>query len=340
VHDLFAQVGATNATWTWCPNTEDSTTTPLEDLYPGSAYVDWACMDGYNFAADLGGAPWRSFSQIFRGTYQHLLTLIPSTMPILIGEVSSSEHGGSKPDWIKDGLSVQVPNAFPRIRGVIWFDSTNPGLDLRIDTSPQSLAALRAALASGAYTDNVYRYLNQSPIPPPGGADAAPSTPPLFHGAMSPAAGYVQLLDSKRYEPLPDTKVIFVSGTSVATDIQGLVTVPKDIAPVTLTGIQVTGGLLRLNLPLDRRLGYQIQIDQGAGQVIVVAVHDPPVAHPQSDSSAMVAVRQLQAAAQSWNAWIGMATLVVIVLALRAVAGVWRARRKQVEEDENLAETQ
>jgi len=335
VHDLFTQVGATNATWTWCPNTEDATTTPLEDLYPGSGYVDWACMDGYNFAADLNGAPWRSFAQIFRGTYQHLLTLIPATMPIMIGEFSSSEHGGSKPEWIKDGLSVQLPNAFPRIKGAIWFDSTNPGIDLRIDTSPQSLGALRAALASGAYAENAYRYLDQSPIPPPGGADPKPSAPPFFHGVMSPAAGYVQLMDSKRYEPLPDTKVIFAPGTSLATDTQGLVALPKDGAQVTLADIQVSGALLHLNLPLDRRLGYQIQIDLGAGEVIVVGVHDPPVARPQSDSLASVAARAFQHAAQSWDARIGLAMLVVTVLALRAVAGAWRerirARRKKLE---------
>ena len=57
VHDIFTSVGATNVTWVWCPNTENAYTTPLEDLYPGNAYVDWAGIDGYNFSTDLDGAP-------------------------------------------------------------------------------------------------------------------------------------------------------------------------------------------------------------------------------------------------------------------------------------------
>jgi hypothetical protein len=166
---------------------------------------------------------------------------------------------------------------------------------------------------------------------------------------LSPAVGYVQLLDAERYEPLPYTEVNFASGSSMATDIEGLFAVPKDGAQVTLSGIQVTGGVLHLDLPLDRRLGYQIQIDLGAGQVIVVAVHDPPVARPQSDSLASVAARELrsaerslQSAARSWNAWIGLTTLIVTILALRAIAGAWRGRaqRKKLEQGEEMAHTE
>ncbi len=276
VHDIFTQVGVTNATWTWCPNTEDSTTTPLEGLYPGSAYVDWACMDGYNFAADLGGSPWRSFSKIFRGTYQHVLALIPPTMPIMIGEMASSEHGGSKPDWIRDAMTVQLPGQFPRIKGLIWFNSTNPGIDLRIDTSPQSLAALRTALASGAYESNTYRFLDQSPIPAPGGVDPKPSVPPVYHDATSPAAGYVQLLDSTHNAPLPNARLEYAEGTSPATDAQGLVAMPDDAQQVTLEAISVGGGMLAVSVTLDRRLGYQIQVDMATGDVVNIRAHDPP----------------------------------------------------------------
>jgi len=329
VHDIFTQVGVKNATWTWCPNTEDATTTPLEDLYPGSAYVDWACMDGYNFAVDLGGSPWRSFSQIFRGTYQHILALIPPTMPIMIGEMASSEHGGSKPNWIKDGLSVQLPGQFPRVKGVIWFDSTNPGLDLRIDTSPQSLAALSTSLASGAYTDNSYRFLDQSPIPAPGGVGTKPSRPPIFHNASGPAAGYVQVLDSTQNAPVPNAKLVYGDGTSPATDAQGLVAMQGNGQQVILNAISLRGGAVAVALLLDRSSGYQIQIDQKAGEVISVRVHDPPPQPPppKPRSLASTVVTALKAAPRSLVAMIALAALtllIAVMLALRSGIALWR----------------
>ena len=51
VHDIFTEVGATNATWVWCPNIDltRKLQTPLQDLYPGDDYVDWTCLDGFNW---------------------------------------------------------------------------------------------------------------------------------------------------------------------------------------------------------------------------------------------------------------------------------------------------
>ena len=69
-------------------------------------------------------------------------------MPIMIGETGSVEQGGSKAAWITDAFTVQLPQAFQRVRGVVWFDLLDGSIDLRIDTSPQSLAAFQAAIAS------------------------------------------------------------------------------------------------------------------------------------------------------------------------------------------------
>jgi hypothetical protein len=331
VHDIFTQVGVKNATWTWCPNTEDATTTPLEDLYPGSAYVDWACMDGYNFALDLNGSPWRTFSQIFRGTYQHLLALIPPTMPMMIGEMGSVEHGGSKSDWIKDALSIQLPSQYPRIKGVIWFDSTNPGIDLRIDTSPQSLAALRTALATGAYTDNSYRFLDQSPIPAPNGVETKPSTPPVFHGAAGPAAGYVQVLDSTQNKPLSNARLVFAGEPSPSTDAHGVVAMPGDAQQVILEAIGVSGGMVAVSLTLDRHSGYQIQVDLKNGDVMSVRVHDPPAPPPPPSLASEVRAKlaALKAAPPSLVAMIGLAALTALmamIILLRLSLRVWRRR--------------
>jgi len=116
LHDLAVQAGATNITWVWCPNADFAGSTPLEQLYPGDAYVDWTCMDGYN----KGGASWQSFSAVFAETYGHLLQVAPAK-PIMVAETSSEESGGSKAAWINDALST-LPNSFPRVKALEWFN--------------------------------------------------------------------------------------------------------------------------------------------------------------------------------------------------------------------------
>jgi len=181
VHNIFTSVGATNATWVWCPNTENAYTTPLEDLYPGNAYVDWAGLDGYNFSVDLpSGVPWESFSTIFSQTYQHILRLIPPTMPMMIGETGTVEDGGSKAAWITDALSTQLPKNYPRINALVWFEDNDGTINLRFDTSPSALAAFQKAIAASTYQANNYSTLDQSPIPAPEDVVLpSPPTPPL-----------------------------------------------------------------------------------------------------------------------------------------------------------------
>jgi len=181
VHDIFTSVGATNVTWVWCPNDDDGSSTPLAELYPGNAYVDWAGIDGYNFSTDLsgGGAPWLSFSQIFSASYHQILKLIPPSMPMMIGETGSVEDGGSKAAWITDALSTQLPSNFPRIKALAWFDETDGNLNLSYDTSPSSLAAFRNAIAAPTYQANTYSTLDQSPIPAPEHVVLPPPPTPL-----------------------------------------------------------------------------------------------------------------------------------------------------------------
>jgi hypothetical protein len=60
VHRIFTRVGAENVTWVWCPNVEYSTSVkPLASLYPGDSYVDWTCLDGYNWGTNRAGT-WRT----------------------------------------------------------------------------------------------------------------------------------------------------------------------------------------------------------------------------------------------------------------------------------------
>jgi hypothetical protein len=68
-HDIVQAAGATNVTWVWCPNVAPSDGASLSSLYPGSSYVDWTCMDGYNWGLNpLRPTGWGTFSTVFQRT--------------------------------------------------------------------------------------------------------------------------------------------------------------------------------------------------------------------------------------------------------------------------------
>jgi beta-mannanase len=174
VHDLFAQNGVTNVTWVWCPNISGPTTRAMSALYPGDAYVDWTCLDGYN-QYDT----WLHFQALFSGTginwlynsYQELLTVAPAK-PIMVGETASLEAGdggAKKAAWISSALIDQLPTSFPKIKAIVWFnwDVGNPANTFAIESSPSSMEAFANAIRSGYYAANDFANLNTSPIPPP-----------------------------------------------------------------------------------------------------------------------------------------------------------------------------
>lgn len=151
-HDVVVGQGATNVTWVWCPNLEFAGSTPLSQLYPGDAYVDWTCVDGYN-----SGATSRSFTSLYQQTYNHLLAIAPSK-PIMIGEIASLEYGsGVKAAWITDLLKA-LPSTFPRIKALDWFNwrINKNGIykSWPIESSASSQSAFAAGIASPYYAPN------------------------------------------------------------------------------------------------------------------------------------------------------------------------------------------
>jgi hypothetical protein len=167
VHDIFAQVGATNATWVWCPNVPTTNAnTDLHELYPGAGYVNWTCLDGYNWGAAHGPTGWNTFDQLFSAPYKQITATIAPTKPMLIGEVGSTENGGSKATWITD-MFHSLANSYPQIRGVLWFDARDSGMDWPIETSQTSIAAFAQGIDATNYTNNHYSTLTTHTITPP-----------------------------------------------------------------------------------------------------------------------------------------------------------------------------
>ena len=115
VHDIFDRGRApTNVTWVWCPNVDpDSTCSDLASLYPGDDYVDWTGLDGYNWGTNPAKPDrWRSFDRALQPTYNEIADTIAPSKPMMIGEIGSTEYGGSKASWIKEALAAD-PDRLP-----------------------------------------------------------------------------------------------------------------------------------------------------------------------------------------------------------------------------------
>jgi hypothetical protein len=168
VHDIFTSVGATNVNWVWCPNLEYNGSTPLASVYPGDAYVDWTGLDGYNHGTNPAHPDsWKSFNQLYRTSYSNIVGSLAPSKPMMIGEVASTEYGGSKAAWIKDMLA-RVPAEYPKIRALIYFDKYDTNMDWPIETSTSALSAFAEGIQDPVYLGNSFSGLSGSKILPAG----------------------------------------------------------------------------------------------------------------------------------------------------------------------------
>ena len=172
VHRVFESVGATNVTWVWCPNVDLDHLTPLASLYPGDKYVDWVGLDGYNWGTNPAGhhGGWETFKSVYRSTYDTIVKRIAPGKPVIVSEVGSTEHGGSKAAWITAMLRVQLVKKFPKVAGVLWFDRRGgeaDGMDWPIESSRAARRAFAIAIRKRAYTTNSYASLRGPKISPP-----------------------------------------------------------------------------------------------------------------------------------------------------------------------------
>jgi hypothetical protein len=114
VHSVVESVGinSTQVQWIFCPNATDSANShPMEDYYPGDAYVDWVGIDGYNF----GGSRWTSPSARFTEPFSRIRALAPGK-PLSVpefGTVANTSSGidiAAKNQWLLDAFSFFSSN--------------------------------------------------------------------------------------------------------------------------------------------------------------------------------------------------------------------------------------
>jgi hypothetical protein len=168
VHDIFTQVGATNASWVWCPYVDPGEKLDnLASLYPGPEYVDWTGLDGYNWGTNPASPKgWKTFDELFSSTYHRITETIAPGKPMVISETGSTEYGGSKAAWITEALESARTN-YPDLHGLLWFEKYDDGMDWPIETSTSSASAFAAGIQNPAYVGNQYATLGAGPIQPP-----------------------------------------------------------------------------------------------------------------------------------------------------------------------------
>ena len=155
---VFRTEGADNVKWVWSPNV-DYGAYPFAQYFPGDEWVDYVALDGYNWGTGgVGYNKWQSLSEVFASSYAQLTSL--SSKPVMIAETSSSENGGDKAAWIRQGFLRTIPEKLPRVAAVLWFDR-DMEQDWRVNSSQASLDAYREVASS-----KIYGGPRDVPLPP------------------------------------------------------------------------------------------------------------------------------------------------------------------------------
>lgn len=147
VHDIFKSQGATNVTWVWSINwcsVPNTYANRYAAYYPGSAYVDWVAISGFNWGTSRSRARNMSFESIYANPLQYLRTL---HKPIVVAEMASVSIGVNKPAWITDAYR-RIRVYHPEIKAVIYFDHREDAAAGLQDWELESPAASRQAYRS------------------------------------------------------------------------------------------------------------------------------------------------------------------------------------------------
>ena len=143
---IFKEEGVTNVKWVWTTNASNQGSgTTLTGNYPGDEYVDYISIDGYNWGTCQSWSSWQTFSQVFKKAYDALAKI---NKPLFIAEISSSERGGNKAEWITD-MFEHFATDFSRVFAVMWFSQSkeaNEG-DWALNTSQAAVDAWKAGIA-------------------------------------------------------------------------------------------------------------------------------------------------------------------------------------------------
>jgi hypothetical protein len=192
VENIFRDNNATNVSWIWAPSYYDINSYTAS--YPGDKYVDWTGNGAYNW----GDAT--TFDQMCNLWYQANLIVAP-TKPQIITEIGIGESI-YKAGIFTDMLKVQLPNNYPDIKAVVYWEGHIGADDSNnVESNPKALAAFQQGIALNYYSSNVYTDLKVSPILALSGSTPASTsttsltpTPTSIHAPASIFMHYIFLV--------------------------------------------------------------------------------------------------------------------------------------------------
>lgn len=150
IHDAFDERCGDHVRFVWAVNHASvGPGTDFTNTFPGSAYVDYVAIDGYNWGSDAWWG-WQDFDTLFRPAYCAVTAL--TDKPLYVAETASSEHGGDKAAWIETFFDKRA--SYPRLSGLVWlndhkYESETDGMmDWRVQSSEAALDAFRDGAAT------------------------------------------------------------------------------------------------------------------------------------------------------------------------------------------------
>jgi len=159
VVDRVRAKGATNIQWIFHVN---HTTLPKEKwnefaaYYPGPEYVDWLGMSVYGMMNKWQG--WAPFYEAFYHAYEEIC-LIDPIKPVIVAEWGVGEFPakGNKGEWLTTALNIMKTQS-PRVKAAVywherWQNEDETYSNLRISSSPESIAAYRQGISDAYWID-------------------------------------------------------------------------------------------------------------------------------------------------------------------------------------------
>ncbi len=155
--DLFNAQQVDNITWFFHVNAYSYPNTgwnKMKDYYPGDNYIDWIGVSVYGPQNSNSG--WWSFEDVLNDSWDEISAISNEKKPIAVLEMGVIEDDtlGDKAQWITEAYNSVNENGayYQKIDAMSYWHENFGDTDLRIDTSPESLAAFKAAISSSIFT--------------------------------------------------------------------------------------------------------------------------------------------------------------------------------------------
>ncbi len=157
--DLFRAEDVRNVTWFFHVNAGSfphARWNRIRYYYPGDDYVDWVGISNYGSVSPE--YEWDAFTPTLRSIYAQVerMTAEKPVAVLEYGVVEDAAHG-DKAQWIRAAFRGLLSGEFPRLYAASWWQErweNEPPVgpsDVRINSSPEALAAYRAGVAGPTF---------------------------------------------------------------------------------------------------------------------------------------------------------------------------------------------